>query len=315
MQFGHNDMKNHATNALENYKANYVKVIGEIRAKGATPVIIASMERANGANQDTLMGYPAAALETAAAQNVASIDLHSMSQVFYRALGDDVKKAFNDGITHHNNYGSYEISKMVVMGIKADKLDIAKYIVPDFQDFDPAHPDPLTTFKMALSAGSNAQRPLGDESTFCPGAGTNASATPAAKSPENSATNPPNSKERHRKRTPACSKPQLVSPSSRCFSRLPRLGRWDGRGLRRKRLSQNPVTGLQLEFLTSTDGGYTQEKIYQTHRQWTADGKWLIFRDTRATGSQAFAVNEESGQIVQVTENGFMGCYAPAIKP
>jgi hypothetical protein len=185
MQFGHNDMKNHATNALENYKANYVKVIGEIRAKGAIPVIIASMERANGANQDTLMGYPSAALETAAAQNVASIDLHSMSQVFYRALGDDVKKAFNDGITHHNNYGSYEISKMVVMGIKADKLDIAKYIVPDFQDFDPAHPDPLATFKMALSAGRNAQRPLGDENTFGSGAGTNAPATPAPKPPEN----------------------------------------------------------------------------------------------------------------------------------
>jgi lysophospholipase L1-like esterase len=185
MQFGHNDMKNNSPNALDNYRTNYVKVIGEIRAKGATPVIIASMERANGANTDTLKGYPTAALETAAAQNVASIDLHAMSQVFYRALGDDVKKAFNDGITHHNNYGSYEISKMVVMGIKADKLDIVKYIVPDFQDFDPSKPDSLATFKMALSAGSSSQRPLGDESSVGSGAGTNAPATPAVKPPEN----------------------------------------------------------------------------------------------------------------------------------
>ena len=185
MQFGHNDMKNHATNALENYKGDYVKVVGEIRAKGATPVIVASMERANGADRDTLMGYPAAALETAAAQGVACIDLHSMSQVFYRALGDDVKKAFNDGITHHNNYGSYEISKMIVMGIKADKLDITKYIVPEFKDFDPSQPDPLATFKMALSAGRNAQRPLGDESTFGSGAKTNASAAPAVTPPGN----------------------------------------------------------------------------------------------------------------------------------
>jgi len=74
-----------------------------------------------------------------------------------------------------------------------------------------------------------------------------------------------------------------------------------------KKIVPDPVTGVPLEFLTSTDGGYTQDKIYQTHRQWTADGKWLIFRGTRETGSQAFAVNEESGQIVQVTENGFMG--------
>jgi oligogalacturonide lyase len=74
-----------------------------------------------------------------------------------------------------------------------------------------------------------------------------------------------------------------------------------------KKIVPDPVTGLPLEFLTSTDGPYTQSKIYQTHRQWTADGKWLIFRGNRETGSQAFAVNEESGQIVQVTENGFMG--------
>jgi len=35
--------------------------------------------------------------------------------------------------------------------------------------------------------------------------------------------------------------------------------------------------------------------------------KWLIFRGVRETGPQAMAVNEETGQIVQVTENGFSG--------
>src|SRR5208283_1898616 len=40
-----------------------------------------------------------------------------------------------------------------------------------------------------------------------------------------------------------------------------------------KKIVPDPVTGLPLEFLTSTDGGYTQSKIYQTHRQWTVDGK------------------------------------------
>ena len=74
-----------------------------------------------------------------------------------------------------------------------------------------------------------------------------------------------------------------------------------------KKVIADPVTGTPLTFLTSTDGGYRQTKIYQTHRQWTADGKWLIFRGTRETGSQAFAVNEETGDIVQVTESGFSG--------
>ena len=179
MQFAHNDMKSAAPNALETYKTTYAQVIGEIRAKGATPVLVAAMERSSGVNSDTLKGYPAAALEVAAAQKAASIDLHTMSQVFYRALGADVKKAFNDGVTHHNNYGSYELSKLIVMGIKADKLDCAKYIVPDFKDFDPSKPDPMATFKMALSAGRTGERPLGDESTFGPGAGTAAPVAPA----------------------------------------------------------------------------------------------------------------------------------------
>lgn len=180
MQFAHNDMKNNAPGALDKYKSDYVNVIADIRAKGATPIVVASMERSSGVTTDTLKGYPAAALETAAAQKAASIDLHTMSQKFYQALGPDVKKAFNDGVTHHNNYGSYELSQMIVMGIKAAQPDLAKFILPDFKDYDPSHPDSLATFKMALSAGRNAQRPLGDESTFGPGATNAAPATPAA---------------------------------------------------------------------------------------------------------------------------------------
>ena len=73
-----------------------------------------------------------------------------------------------------------------------------------------------------------------------------------------------------------------------------------------KKIVPDPVTGLPLTFLTSSDT-YRQSKIYQTHRQWTADGKWLVFRGVRETGSQALAVNEETGLIVQVTETGFLG--------
>lgn len=66
----------------------------------------------------------------------------------------------------------------------------------------------------------------------------------------------------------------------------------------------DPVTGVPLTFLTSTPAG--DSKIYQTHRQWTCDGKWIVFRSRRSPG-QAFAVNEANGAIVQVTENGYLG--------
>jgi oligogalacturonide lyase len=71
----------------------------------------------------------------------------------------------------------------------------------------------------------------------------------------------------------------------------------------RKEIS-DPVTGQRLVFLTSTPNG--DSKIYQTHNQWTADGQWLIFRSGRTKG-EAFAVNEKTGDIVQVTEGGYNG--------
>src|SRR5688572_31384081 len=66
----------------------------------------------------------------------------------------------------------------------------------------------------------------------------------------------------------------------------------------------DPVTGTKLLFLTSTQSG--DSKIYQTHNQWTSDGQWLIFRSNRVRG-EAMAVNEKTGDIVQVTEGGYTG--------
>lgn len=73
----------------------------------------------------------------------------------------------------------------------------------------------------------------------------------------------------------------------------------------------DPVTGARLVFLTSTPSG--DSKIYPTHNQWTADGQWLIFRSARVK-NEAFAVNEASGDIVQVSEGGFTGMLNVAHK-
>jgi oligogalacturonide lyase len=73
----------------------------------------------------------------------------------------------------------------------------------------------------------------------------------------------------------------------------------------------DPVTGIQLTFLTSGPAG--DSKIYQTHRQWSADGKWVIFRSNRVRG-EAMAVNEKTGLIVQVSEGGFTGMLNVARK-
>ena len=71
-----------------------------------------------------------------------------------------------------------------------------------------------------------------------------------------------------------------------------------------KKVVTDPVTGVPLTLFTSTPAG--DSKIYPTHPQWTADGQWVIFRSNRVRG-QAMAVNEETGDIVQVTETGYQG--------
>lgn len=78
-----------------------------------------------------------------------------------------------------------------------------------------------------------------------------------------------------------------------------------------KKIVTDPVTGLELTFLTSKPLG--DSKIYPTHPQWTSDGQWLIFRSDRVKG-EAMAVHEKTGELVQVTEGGYTGSLSIAQK-
>lgn len=78
-----------------------------------------------------------------------------------------------------------------------------------------------------------------------------------------------------------------------------------------KKVIKDPLTGTELTFLTSSSFG--DSKIYQTHNQWTSDGKWVIFRSNRVR-NEAFAVNEKTGVIVQVSEGGYTGMLNVARK-
>ena len=70
------------------------------------------------------------------------------------ALGADAGKQFADQ-THHVEYGAYLQSKCIALGIQQAKLPLAKYIVDDFGNFDPKHPEPLPArFDLPPDSGS-----------------------------------------------------------------------------------------------------------------------------------------------------------------
>jgi lysophospholipase L1-like esterase len=176
MQFGHNDqkqVKEGKGGPFTTYKAEIKVHVDAVRAHGGLPVIVSSMERrgfdADGHVIPSLKDYADAARQSAQELHVPFIDLNTMSKTLYEALGPDGSKAaFAEPApgrldnTHHDNYGSYELAKAVVLGLRDANVPAAAYIVDDFA-FDPAHPDPVASFAVPPSPHRTAQRPLGDE--------------------------------------------------------------------------------------------------------------------------------------------------------
>ena len=161
IQYGHNDMKNKAPDAIGIYRNDLADLISETRKRGATPVLITSMERKKGMNSPTLRGYPDAVRNVAHLQGAALINLNAMSKVLYKALGSDLGQAFVDG-THHTPYGSYQLAQCVVEGIRQSDLELARFIVADLPRFDPGKPDSVDCFSIPPSLTRDPRKPLGN---------------------------------------------------------------------------------------------------------------------------------------------------------
>jgi lysophospholipase L1-like esterase len=174
IEFGHNDMKvSWPQTYVEPFTTHkqYLKVfIAEARRRGAIPVLVTPMQRRNFDETKTkirnsLGDFPESVRQTAKEENVALIDLTKMSVEFYEALGPEkAPLAFSGGrdATHHSDYGAYELAKCIVEGVRANKLDLARFIVPDYKPFDPAHPDPPEAFDLPASPRIARMPPRGN---------------------------------------------------------------------------------------------------------------------------------------------------------
>jgi lysophospholipase L1-like esterase len=169
IQYGHNDEKEkgEGVGAFTTYKANLKRFVAGARQRDAIPVLITPVQRRTfddfGKITNSHGDYPEAVRQVATEEKVPLIDLNAMSKPLYEAWGvEPSKRAFapNDN-THHNNYGSYELAKCIVEGIKMNKLDIMKYLVSDFPKFNPSHPDPFEGFKIPASPLIAEVKPLG----------------------------------------------------------------------------------------------------------------------------------------------------------
>ena len=133
IQYGHNDEKEKGAGVgpFTTYKSDLKKFVAAARKRGGIPVLITPVQRRTfdtaGKITNSHGDYPKAMRQVAKEENVPLIDLNQMSKALYEKWGPEKSKlafAPNDN-THHNDFGSYEIAKLIVEGIKANKLNIS----------------------------------------------------------------------------------------------------------------------------------------------------------------------------------------------
>lgn len=169
IQFAHNDEKEkgEGVGAMTTFKASLLQWIDAIRAKGGNPILLTPMHRRtfdkDGKITNSHGEYPEAVRIAAKEKGAPLIDLTSMSKELYEYFGKDGSGVlFKEGDgTHHNNFGAFELSKLVATAIKTQRLPLSKFLKKDFKILDPKKPDAPENVKIPASPNYQNTKPLG----------------------------------------------------------------------------------------------------------------------------------------------------------
>ena len=181
IQFAHNDQKPGAGFvSIPEYKELMKKFIAEAKARGATTILVTSMNRRNfDADNKILMtlgDYPKATRDVADELHLGLIDLNAMSKTLYEAMGPEGtlnafvhypantfpgQDAELKDDTHFNSYGAYELARAIVQFIRTQHLSLEQYLRKGITAFDPAHPDSLANWHLPPSPAIDTTTPYG----------------------------------------------------------------------------------------------------------------------------------------------------------
>jgi lysophospholipase L1-like esterase len=182
-EFGHNDEKEKGPGrgAWYHYSVGLKTFIDRVREKGGniifcTPTVRRFFEN-NGTIRNTHGDFPAAMKAVAERENVPCIDLNASTKVLFETMGEEGSKQllvhykkgsfawqdreFADN-THFNPFGAYEVSKLIVMGLKQINSPLVQYLTKDWQDFSPSSPDSPAAFLWPQSIFHDATKPDGN---------------------------------------------------------------------------------------------------------------------------------------------------------
>lgn len=150
VQFGHNDSakeKGERYTPPDAYRANLIRFIGDVKAKHANIVLLTPVMRrrfdSDGKFYDTHGEYPDIVREAATENKVPLIDMHRKSEALIKSYGVEGSRAlflqlkpgenanYPNGIednTHFVPKGAEEMARLVIEGIKENRLKLRKYL-------------------------------------------------------------------------------------------------------------------------------------------------------------------------------------------
>ncbi len=181
-EFGHNDEKEKGpgSGAWYHYSVNLKKFVDQVRAKGGNIIFCTPTQRRffeGNTIRNTHGDFPAAMKAVAQRENVPLIDLNASTKVLFETMGVNgskkllvhykvgdfpwMQKDFADN-THFNPFGAYEVSKLVVMGLKQMNSPLIQYLRPEWQDFSPENPDKAEEFYWPQSIYYDSRKPDGN---------------------------------------------------------------------------------------------------------------------------------------------------------
>lgn len=179
VEFGHNDEKDKGDNAgaFLNYATNLRTYISRAKANQANVVILSPTARRQfdgGKIVNTHGDYPEAARQVAESEGVYFIDLTALTTELNEAYGSSLSTKFyvhypagaygeaalKDN-THFNPFGAYEISKLVVMGLKSLDIPFISNLREEWKDFNPRNPDNWEDFRWVESPNIDTIKPDG----------------------------------------------------------------------------------------------------------------------------------------------------------
>ncbi|MBR6605935.1 MAG: rhamnogalacturonan acetylesterase [Prevotella sp.] len=183
-EFGHNDEKEKGpgSGAWYHYARNLKIFIDRVRKAGGELIFCTPTQRRRFDDSQTKLvnthgDFPAAMKAVAERENVPLIDLHKQTTILFEALGyenskkalvhypantfPNQAKALADN-THFNNYGAYQVAKIVVMGMKQLNLPFMKHLRSDFVYYNPSQPDSWEEFKWAPAKNADLVKPDGN---------------------------------------------------------------------------------------------------------------------------------------------------------